>query len=280
MYKKVLCPVDFSASSLNAIEFAANITKILGSELLLINVQSVLQSDLTSAGVGTISLLNDRLAKSRSKLEEITAEAIKTEYDIRCDYEVDVSFSDFQEILNTKCDKETLIVIGTNGADELYQFFFGSNSYRLLKKTEAPTLIIPENYSYRKFDKVVYAMTYEKENKEALPIVKDIAGLLNANIDILHVSKKRTEVSKEVFKSLDTIIEDLFKETASFHFEQVFSDDAVEAINNYMEKQANTLLIVYAKELNLFEKIVDKKIIREICDLALFPMLVIHEQKK
>lgn len=277
MYKRIICPVDFSPSSLSGVEYASNLAKLFSAELLLVNVQPILQSELAGPGAGTLGILKESLSEAKQQLAGIAKETEST-FNISCECEVDVTLRDFDKIVESLTGKDDLVVMGTNGADDLYQFFFGSNAYHVLKRVKAPVIVVPEKLAYAKFSKLVFALTYEKGSKESLPLAKDIADSLSASIDILHVSKSETKVSREIFKSLDTFIDDLFKESADFNYQQVFSDDAVKSINEYMEKQVNALLMVYARELNLFEKLFDKKIIKKICDDALYPIMVVHEQ--
>ena len=276
MFEKIVCPVDFSDASLNAVEYATQLAVILKSKLYLINVQPVLQSDLVEAGIGNLSVLKSHIEAARLRFKDME-ELIQNTYAIECSSEVDVSYKEFDKVVAEAVTQNDLIVMGTNGIDNLYEFYFGSNAYHLLKHVKAPTLIVPEGCSFAPLKELVYALSYEKDTRNPIQFLDKLASQLNASITVLHVSKEETLVSREVFKSLDDIIDEVFKETANFNFIQLFSEDTVATIEKEMHKRENALLVLYAKELNLLDKLFDEKYIRKICEEANFPLLVIHE---
>jgi flavoprotein len=53
--------------------------------------------------------------------------------------------------------------MGTNGADDLIQFFRGSNAFNAILKSKVPLLIIPLEYTDTRVPNMVYAFDYYTE---------------------------------------------------------------------------------------------------------------------
>lgn len=276
MIKKIVCPTDFSDAALNATEYAAKLAQLFGAELLFVNVQRIIPVDAAVSlreGIGSDVLESSRDAVVM--LKEMSVEANKM-FKISADYEVDVTSKSMEKILSSLGDDNTMIVMGTNGVDDLYQYFFGTNTYHVIKKSNCPVLVIPENVSFGSIKKIVFAWDYELKNKFSFSMLKDFMNSFNPKFIFLHISKHRTEVSNEVFKALRDEIETVLGEDNNAEFEQIFSDNIPESINEYMIKsKANLLSITYYNR-GLIRNIFHGKVTKELSERVEYPILVLH----
>jgi nucleotide-binding universal stress UspA family protein len=160
--KKVLCPTDFSETANQAIAFAARLCKRIGAELTLLNVQSVFS--LPPAEIIKGKFLATEPVGER--LEEQSYQVMKL-FKITCLSEVEPSNRSLSEIILNRSSDFDLIVMGTNGADDNFEFFFGSRSYQVAKESSIPILLIPAGCGSQELSSLVFAFDYEHANGAA-----------------------------------------------------------------------------------------------------------------
>lgn len=276
MIKKIVCPVDFSETSINAVEYAASLAKAFGVELLLLNLQQIAPvSSAVSMGEGITAEVrsNSRIAQQRFK--DMCLE-IKMEFDLEANFEVDISGESLVKTLKPLSGQNTLIVMGSNGADDMYQYFFGSNTYQVIKEAQCPILLIPEGVSYSLIQKIVFAWDYSEENKFSFSFLYDFMKNFNPVFVFLHISKRNTEISLDIFNALRSEIIEVLGVKSKIEFEQFFSENIPETLINFMSKsQANMLSLTYYDR-GILRSIFQGNITRDLSETANFPLLVMH----
>lgn len=277
MIKKIICPTDFSIASTNAAEYASKLAKLFAAELLFVNVQQVIPVvAAVSLGEGIGANVKENSVRMANRLKELSTETNKM-FKISTDYEVDVTAESMVNMLSAYGEENTMIVMGTNGADDLYQYFFGSNTYQIIKKTSSPVLVIPENVSYGSIEKIVCAWDYSTRSKFSFSLLSDFKKTFNPLFVFLHISKHNTDISSDVFKALKSEIKDVLGDEKKIEFEQIFSDDIPESINAYMiESKANLLSITYNNR-GLLKNIFHGRVAKELTETASYPVLVLHD---
>ncbi|MDI1355207.1 MAG: universal stress protein [bacterium] len=159
MIKKIICPTDFSKAADNGVGYAANFAQVLGAELMLVNLQRLfpaaaavsMAEGMTSNVRENALLISDRLNSRSSNLHKM--------FDISVAAEVELTSESLAEILSTPTGN-AMIIMGSNGADDLFQRIFGSTTYRVIKSTKSPVLMIPEHVSFGSIQKIVMAWDY------------------------------------------------------------------------------------------------------------------------
>lgn len=276
MIKKIICPTDFSETANNAIEYAAQLAKVFEAELLFINVQEiapVMAAVSMGDGIGTEVIKSSRLAAGR--LKEISAMA-KNIYSISADYEVDVTTKSLPKILSSIGDDNAMIVMGTNGVDGMYQYFFGTNTYNVIKRANCPVLIVPEGITYKGVKKVVFAWDYSSRSKFSFTKLYDFMKAFKPKFVFFHVSKHHTQISRDVFRALRTEITAVLGENSNVSFEQIFSDNVPESINSYLTQSKADILSITFYNKGFVSDIFRGTVARELIETTKYPILVLH----
>ena len=152
--KKILCPTDFSEAADQAIAYAAKLSKKIGAELTLLNVQSVFSlppSEVIKGKFLATEPLSDRLEEQSYKVMDT--------FKIQCHSEVEPSNRGLGKTIAQRAKDFDLIVMGTNGADDYYQFFLGTNSYQVIRTSAVPVLLIPRDADIRILQPLCLPMT-------------------------------------------------------------------------------------------------------------------------
>lgn len=277
--KKILCPVDFSPAANNAVEYAANMAKHLQAELVLLHVLEVpALQDVANLSAGFPATMEEREQRLEDKLKAYATEVTK-QFSIPCRAVVNVHKTNVNAALKkeSSAGDYDLIVMGTNGADDLLQFYFGTHTYSVIRNTGRALLMVPEQATFRKPEQIVYAAGYDSCDTKAVRHVFDLCRVFNPGVTVLHVSEEPTSISEDVYKCLRDIMEDEM-ENPRLHFQRVVESDVATALDNYMRQNKQDLLVLLTGHYTLADRVFHESVTRKLSFLATYPMLVVHPE--
>lgn len=278
--KKILCPVDFSPAANNAVEYAANLAKHLQGELVLLHVLEVpALQDVANLSAGFPATMEEREQRLEDKLNAYATEVINR-FSIPCKAVVNVHKTNINAALKKEAQSSDydLIVMGTNGADDLLQFYFGTHTYSMIRNTGRALLMVPEQSAFRKPEHIVYAAGYDSCDTKAVRHVFELCKVFNPGVTVLHVSEKPSSVSEDVYKCLRDVMEDEV-DNPRLQFKRVVESDVAAALDNYMRQNNQDLLVLLTGQYTLADKVFHESVTRKLSSLATYPMLVVHPEK-
>jgi nucleotide-binding universal stress UspA family protein len=138
-------PTDFSQCSLQAVEYAAELARALGSKLILLHVAepSIYAEHLLQVSPAADDLNQNLVEKSRERLQAIgrgkTADCAPDQVLVRLGHA-------HSEITDTaKALGADLIVLGTHGNSSLTHESLGSTAERVVRQAFCPVLTVREH---------------------------------------------------------------------------------------------------------------------------------------
>ena len=140
MFKKILCPVDFSDTSMNADNNAINFSMEIKAEITFIHIIDIqaMQNigDLSGGGINDINLLIEEEKPVLSKLkDECDKKGIKVKTVLTHGEPVSVILETIKE------DGHDLIIMGTHGKTGLTRLVLGSIAENVVRKSDIPVLL-------------------------------------------------------------------------------------------------------------------------------------------
>jgi len=269
--KKIICPTDFTSAADNAAEFAAKHARTIDAEVKLIHVEltSVMEALPVNEMVNGFQQDSEILMKKN-------CEKLNSTYDISCTYETELSTTSLSKVMSERSKDCDLIVMGTNGVDDVYQYFFGSNSFNVAERAHCPVLIIPENVPYSPILQVVFAWDYNKKSKISLKELGHIFELFDAEIILLHVSKKREDEVNDHFKELMEEVNSNLGDWSKLKFKRLIAEDTAERIDEYMSDTKSDVLAITHYDRGYFGNMFHGKTTKELTELASYPLLILH----
>jgi len=141
--KSILVPIDFSASSKKALEYAVPFARQFGAKLTLLHVvEPVATPDFANSF--PLMMENDKVkAASRGQLEHIIKEqAIATKLVEKTLVRFGRSFHEIADAARTL--KVDLIIISTHGYTGLKHALLGSTTERVVRHAPCPVLVVRE----------------------------------------------------------------------------------------------------------------------------------------
>lgn len=139
-FRSILCPVDFSPHSRDALRHAVATAQRFGGRVTVMFVED----PLLSAAVGGLSA-GQLVARTKIELERFVTRSIAARRPVQNEIaQVVATGNPADEILRAaKHLRSDLIVIGTQGLGGFRKLFFGSTTEQILRRVAIPVLAIP-----------------------------------------------------------------------------------------------------------------------------------------
>jgi len=272
--KKIICPTDFSEAANNAIEYAAKLAQKLNIELEILHVQLVSAANPISSGIEAC----EYITPTSKVLEKMCVDIRKT-FSIPCNHSIETTSKTLEKAITGKSDENNLIIMGTNGTDDLYQYFFGTNSHHVIEKSKCPVLVIPEGVTYGTIKKIIFAWDYGHESKTSFFQLNDLFKANDVEITFLHVSKEKNPVSDDVFRALKEDVHSYFGYKENIAFDRIYSESTgtfPDKIDEYMNDVKADLLTITFYDRGALRNIFHGTIAKGLSEIAGYPLLVLH----
>ena len=138
-------------------------------------------------------------------------------------------------------------------------------------------MAIPEDASHKKFDTIVYATDFEKEDVDAIHKLTEIAKLFNAEIKIVHISPLKEFDRKKQMEDF----EEKVKENISYskmEFDIIPSDNTFEDLRLYLgEVNADIIVMLERKSKGLLRKLFHRDLVKKMESYGRVPLLSFNE---
>jgi nucleotide-binding universal stress UspA family protein len=146
MYKRILVPVDGSATSMRGVEEAMKVARAHGSRLRILNVvdEMVLARSVDMfAMADTASLVESLRATGRQALERAAALAGRRDLAVESAMRESGGRSVSDVILDeARKWRADLLVMGTHGRRGMNRMLLGSDAERVLREASVPVLLV------------------------------------------------------------------------------------------------------------------------------------------
>jgi nucleotide-binding universal stress UspA family protein len=178
--KQVLVAIDFSKTSLNALQFG-----IMLANKSKANVQMVWVDNTTSEEVVYEEPSMEERAEKVEMLKDLQEKHKKLLKGGKLDYKIrkgKVYIEVAQQARNINAD---FIVSGTHGVSGFEEFWIGSNAYRIVTHAPCPVITIRHGFEVRDIARIVLPIDSTQETRQKIPVAADIAKLFNSEVHVL-----------------------------------------------------------------------------------------------
>jgi len=139
--RSLLCPVDFSEQSRQALLWASAIAQYRGGELTVLSVVEPLLAQAAGIRLGVDLTRTEVEPVLREFVEATLPEGVRQTSHVRMEVTVGAPW---EAILQTARGlKAGLIVMGTHGLGGFRKLLFGSTTEQVLRRAEWPVLAVP-----------------------------------------------------------------------------------------------------------------------------------------
>lgn len=272
---KILCPIDFSDTSINALEFATEIAKKHHSSITLLNVFTEKDFNRIVGAEALGKTFKELLAMATAKLKSL-ADAISNLGDVKepvlCDYRVELGSLTDQLMTLVKEEHYDYIIMGTTGISRGNGIFFGSQTEDVIEKLTIPILCIPEGATFSGFKKLVYASDFAEEDKLAIQEVISFATIFDARVSVLHINQGEGEqFYRQYVEELSSFIQ--YKKISFVNRE--FKSSIGLGLDQYMQEENSDLLVVFKQHRSFVKSIFHKSLTKILAYSTDKPLLVL-----
>lgn len=269
--KKILCPTDFSDAASNAMAYAAKICQVAGAELILFHVMSLAErviQDIVYGEPRITSQITDELENQSRQIAQM--------FKISCYADVETAGISLTKTIQNKATDYDLIVMGTNGVNELSDFLTGSHTYRVIQQSKVPVLMVPPESGYSNISRIVYAFNYLRARTLPLNQLIPWITVFNCELSVLQVLEEAySKDIDEELKELQGIISQSHPEV-KLNFDTIRSAEIAQSVDQYMLRNQIDILALCTHTTGIIETLFHKRVIKEISARSSYPVLVFH----
>lgn len=260
--KKIIVPVDFSDTSLNAARFAAQMFKGHDSvHIILYHMFEKEEDDVTT----------------RNYLENIRIELEKKgDKNIECVTELGDDFIDSLTRLAYQ-KSVTLIVMGITGKSELRQMFVGSDTLKMVDQNVCPVMIIPPEASFNEIKNVAFTSDFNDVVKTTpVLFIKSVLELFKPSLHIVNVDNKHYVSLTEEFQQERAKMKEMFREyNPEFYF--IGMNDFFEAIEQFVFDKKIDLIVTVPRYHSFLSIVFKGTHTKNLAFHSSVPILAAHE---
>jgi nucleotide-binding universal stress UspA family protein len=273
----IVVAVDFSNTSIHAVDYAIPMANKLKSDIILvwvdkINSQESLYPDTSNENRGEAKKRFDELIQASSKK---LSKGLSIEYKLK-------KGKIYHEVDNlARSHNAVLIVTGAHGISGYEEYWIGSNAFKIVTYASCPVITIRHDFAIRKsLKRILVPIDGSAETLQKLPFVARLATLFKAEVHIV-----TTHTSH--LKSIQRIAEKYAQTTASyfrnhdvrFIEDSIVSNDITRAVISYaINVEADLISIMTEQETPV--NILLGAQAQQLINQSPVPVLSVHPQEQ
>jgi nucleotide-binding universal stress UspA family protein len=195
-FRKILCPIDFSPTSDEALQVAARLATEQNAELVIAHAWYLPPAAFAGEYTYPAGMIRDILIDTEKNLAAAvtTARSLGASRVSSLVLEGQPWMTLVLQIENTK--DIDLVVIGTHGRSGLSRFFLGSVAEMVVRHAPCSVLAVPTNGA-KPFQRVLCPVDFSASSRRALDLAVDLARGPDSAITLLHVIEPPHVYSEE-----------------------------------------------------------------------------------
>lgn len=259
---RVIIPVDFSETSLNAARFAAKM--LAGKEDAL----AILYTNYES---------RDDIDICTNYQESLRKEFYRTGVkNVECEREMGGDLiENIARLAHTI--RATLIIMGITGKSAVRAAMFGSNTLKLIDKNLYPVMIVPPDAQFKGFSNVAFASDF-KNVEETTPsaLIVSVLEMFNPKLHIVHVNKEvYVALPAELQQGKKKLAEMFSQFKTEFYF--ITMNDFFDAIDNFVKDYNIDVIITIPRHQSNATSIFKSTHTKRLAYHSHIPILAAHE---
>ena len=280
--KNILIPTDFSENSWNAVKYALEFFKDTACDFYLLHVTIIYNyasGESPIMPLPAIEVIDKTVLKqAKTQLKKLLKKIDDVPPNPKHKFYTLSNYDYFIDAVKTHVTEKNidLIVMGTKGASGLKKVMIGSNTGDLITRVKCPVLIVPENAAFHEIKEIAFPTDYHLfYPTKILNNILEFTKMHNAALRIVHIAKKDEEVTEFQLENKEFLKNFFAEEKHSFH--RISNKKIEDGVQCFVESRDIDLIVMIAKNLNLFQRILFRPTVEEISYHTDVPFLVLHE---
>jgi nucleotide-binding universal stress UspA family protein len=267
--RRIICPIDFSTTSLDGLRYAARLAEALNARLTIFYAS-------TTPPQADAQLYEDQndIAKSIRRQLRIETAQIETEFGVTCDACIESATEGSRLTIGEASAAYDLTVVGTNGSDGLHDHIFRTTTHHRLGLAKCPVLLVPPGSLARVPRKIMYAFDPETNPTYLINDLESLAAPLKAKIRSLYIVPEPVGELLAGSRFPEAMIGVHDRWGFDWELDPICSDEIVPALDKYMKHHKGAVLALSCHNRSVFESLFQENIIEEFSRVATYPVLI------
>ena len=275
--KRLLILTDFDDLSKKVISFAINIARQLKvSEIVSLNIISPAYTHTTSGDLlATESLqanqFNNQILRKNQELAENEARSFSTD---KVNITPEVVFGNSIVGLNAIMEdlEAGLLVCGSRDEHSFWQKIFGSETEKIIRKVDFPTVILKEGTIINEVNVIAVAIDVNEETQDGLKDILDFGALLEARLQLLHVITDEGISSEEAIDKLHHLAK--MNKLKNYDINIVNNDSLESGLRSFIRKNNPDMVAVLSQGKSKLKKLIYGSKVEDIMEETDKPVFI------
>ncbi|HSD09164.1 universal stress protein [Flavobacterium sp.] len=239
--KKILIPTDFSKYADEAIEVGAQIAKQNNSEIILIHMLE-LPTHMNDAISEEKSIPEVMLFKRKADetLKNIKNRPYLSGIKVTEIIRLDGVTNGINNYIKQNPDID-LIIMGSHGASGINEIFIGSNTEKVVRRSDIPVLVIKNRVANFDIKKIIFASDFSQEIKAPFKKVIQFTKLFGAKLNLVMICTPNSFKSTSAARNIVNEFVSEF-DMPEYTFETYNENNIEKGIINYAEENNGDII--------------------------------------
>ena len=273
----IIVAVDFSNTSIHALEYAISMANKMKSDIHLVWVDKLSSQESVYPDSS-----NEVRNEAKKRFEELIAlYSTKLVKGISMEYKLKKGRI-YREVDNmARLMEAELIVTGAHGISGYEEFWIGSNAYKIVTYATSPVITVRHDFAIRKkIDRILLPMDGSVETLQKIPFVVKLAKLFKSEVHLVTTHNSHLKsIQRITDKIAQTALAYLQQHQIPIIEDSIVANDLTKAVLAYSEK-VNIDLIAMMTEQETPSNILLGAQAQQLINQSPIPVLSIHPQEK
>ena len=267
--KTIIAPTDFTDVSLNAVNYAADMTADLNAKLILLHVVSLTAAAISEFPMAEVTYFQPGHEQELNDLKNTLLKRTNNTIQIETKH----LFGNVNYELKQTCSELNpfVVVMATNSTSAADRFLFGSTTLYSVAHLQFPVMVVPDKTAYKSVKKIALATDLKGIYGVPLEDLKTITHAFNASLQVVHVQLENENPSSLITEK--TLLQHRLK-NLNASFENIKSDTVEKGIEKFAIENNIDLILLLPKKHGLFHRSQSKQVIFHLP----VPAMTIHEE--
>lgn len=227
----ILVPIDFSNTSINALEHSILIANMLDCNIRLIHVKRK-DADYNSS-FNPDDFDEVMISGAEDNFENLIG-IYKKQINGKIDYKIREGRI-YTEVCNqANYGDSEMIVMGTHGVSGFEERWIGSNAFRIVSNATCPVVTIRYNFPKREIKKIILPIDITKDTRRKVPFVAKLAQAFNAEVLIVDVREdNKASTMRKLHEYVSLVISYLHRRKIKFTCDSLKGKNIADVIIEY-----------------------------------------------
>jgi nucleotide-binding universal stress UspA family protein len=273
----IIVAVDFSNTSIHAIEYAISLANKMRSDIHLIWVDKISTQESVYPDTS-----NENRNEAKKRFDELIAQySKKLVKGISMEYKLKKGRI-YREVDNlARLNEAELIVTGAHGISGYEEYWIGSNAYKIVTYTTCPVITVRHDFTIpKKIDRILVPMDGSNETLQKIPFVVKLATLFKSEVHLVATHNSHLKSIQRITEKItQTAVAYLQQHQVRFVEDSIVANDLTKAVLAYAVN-VNADLIAIMTEQETPVNILLGAQAQQLINQSPIPVLSIHPQEK